>query len=59
MNVDTIDECSKCPVRLLCAGGCRARDYFETGDVALVGEFCEFEKLAFINGIIDFSNFDI
>ena len=58
VNVDTLDECSKCPIRLLCAGGCRARDYYESGSVETVGEFCEYEKLALINGILDSSAFD-
>ena len=58
VSVDTIDECSKCPIRLICAGGCRARDYYESGSVESVGEFCEYEKLAFINGILDYSSFD-
>jgi len=58
INVDTLDECSKCPIRLICAGGCRARDYYESGSVETVGEFCEYEKLALINGILDSSAFD-
>jgi len=55
VNVDTIEECSKCPIRLICAGGCRARDYYESGSIETVGEFCEYEKLAFINGLLDYS----
>lgn len=58
INVDTIEECSQCPIRLICAGGCRARDYYESGSIETVGEFCEYEKLAFINGLLDYSNFD-
>lgn len=57
INVGTVDECSKCPIRLICAGGCRARDFYEGGGVESVGECCECEKLAFINGILDYSNF--
>jgi radical SAM protein with 4Fe4S-binding SPASM domain len=58
ISVHTIDECSRCPIRYICAGGCRARDFYESGSVEAVGEFCEYEKLAFINGIIDYSNFE-
>lgn len=57
VNVDTIEECSRCPIRLICAGGCRARDYYESGSIETVGEFCEYEKLAFINGLLDYSGF--
>lgn len=57
INVDTIEECSKCPIRLICGAGCRARDYSETGSIEAVGEFCEYEKLAFINGLLDYSEF--
>jgi len=55
VNVDTIEECSKCAIRLICAGGCRARDYHESGSIEVAGEFCEYEKLAFINGLLDYS----
>jgi len=58
LNVDAIDGCSRCPIRLICAGGCRARDFYESGSVETAGEFCEYEKLAFINGILKYSNFD-
>jgi radical SAM protein with 4Fe4S-binding SPASM domain len=58
VNVDTIEECSQCPIRLICAGGCRARDYYESGSIETVGEFCEYEKLAFINGLLDYSKID-
>lgn len=57
VNVDTIEECSKCSIRLICAGGCRARDYSESGSIKNVGDFCEYEKLALINGLLDYSDF--
>jgi radical SAM protein with 4Fe4S-binding SPASM domain len=53
LDVDVIEECAVCPIRLICAGGCRARDYYDLGTVERAGEFCEYEKLAFINGILD------
>lgn len=58
INVDTIEECSTCPIRLICGGGCRARDYYESGSIETVGEFCEYEKLAFINGLLDYAEFE-
>ena len=57
VNVNSIDECSKCPIKLVCAGGCRARDYHESGSIDSVGEFCEYEKQAIINGLLDYSQF--
>jgi len=59
LNVDTIKECSTCSIRLICAGGCRARDFYESGSLETVGEFCQYEKLAFINGLLDYASFDI
>ena len=59
INVDTIEECSQCPIRLICAGGCRARDYYESGSIETVGEFCEYEKLSLINGLLDYSEFSV
>ncbi|MDA0238145.1 MAG: SPASM domain-containing protein, partial [Proteobacteria bacterium] len=44
MNVDTIEECSECPIRLICAGRCRARYYYESGSIETVVEFFEYEK---------------
>lgn len=58
INVDTISKCSTCEIRLICAGGCRARDFYESGDLRTVGEFCEYEKLAFINGLLDYATFE-
>ncbi|MDR3347506.1 MAG: SPASM domain-containing protein [Helicobacteraceae bacterium] len=29
VNIDTIKTCPQCPIRLICAGGWRARDYYE------------------------------
>jgi radical SAM protein with 4Fe4S-binding SPASM domain len=53
ISVDTLPKCSSCAVRYLCGGACRARDLFETGSEELVGEFCEYERKALINGIFD------
>ena len=53
VSVDTLAKCEECPIRLLCAGGCRARDFYEVGSIEMVGDFCEYEQLAFLNGIFD------
>ena len=37
----------------ICGGACRARAYHEKGDIMVSGEFCEYEKEAFINGIFN------
>jgi radical SAM protein with 4Fe4S-binding SPASM domain len=53
VNVDTLEKCSTCQIRYICGGACRARDFYEVGSIEKVGEFCEYEKQAFINGIFD------
>jgi len=50
--------CNVCPIKLLCGGACRARSYLETGDLFINSDFCEYEKLAYINGIFDYYEFD-
>lgn len=53
VSVNTLAKCRDCPIRLLCAGACRARDYYEIGTIEEVGDFCEYEQQAFINGLFD------
>ncbi len=53
ISVDTLEKCRECPVRLLCAGGCRARDFYEVGSIEEVGNFCEYELQAFLHGLFD------
>jgi len=53
INVDTLSKCSACQLRYICGGACRARDFYEVGSIEEVGEFCEYEREAFINGIFD------
>jgi radical SAM protein with 4Fe4S-binding SPASM domain len=53
VSVNTLAKCRDCPIRLLCAGACRARDYHEIGTIEEVGDFCEYEQQAFINGLFD------
>ena len=53
ITVDTLGKCSACELRYICGGACRARDFYEVGSIEEVGEFCEYEREAFINGIFD------
>ena len=53
ISIDTLAKCQSCPIRRLCAGGCRARDYYEIGTIADVGDFCEYEQQAFLHGLFD------
>ena len=53
MTVDNIEGCKNCPIKYICGGACRARAYHEKGDIMVSGEFCEYEKKAFINGIFN------
>jgi radical SAM protein with 4Fe4S-binding SPASM domain len=53
VTVDSLAKCSTCQIRLICGGACRARDFYEVGSVEDVGDFCEYEKRAFINGIFE------
>ncbi len=49
----TNDGCKECAIKLLCGGACRARSFYQTGDVFVNSDFCEYEKLAYINGIFE------
>jgi radical SAM protein with 4Fe4S-binding SPASM domain len=53
ITVDTLGKCSTCELRYICCGACRARDYYEVGSIESVGEFCEYERQAFINGLFE------
>ncbi len=50
--------CKVCPIRLLCGGTCRARSYFETGSIFVNSDFCEYEKLAYINAILEYTELE-
>jgi radical SAM protein with 4Fe4S-binding SPASM domain len=52
------EECRTCPIKLLCGGACRARSYLDTGSIFKNSDFCEYEKLAYINGIFEVSTFE-
>ena len=50
--MDSIAKCKECAIRYICGGACRARGYYETGDVAASGDFCSYELNAFLDGIV-------
>lgn len=52
LDVDSIAKCKECAIRYICGGACRARGYYETGDVAASGDFCSYELNAFLDGIV-------
>ncbi len=51
LSVDNIAGCKDCVIRYVCGGACRARAYHENGSIRVSGDFCEYEKAAFIDGI--------
>jgi len=51
LNVLNIKGCKNCNIRFICGGACRARAYYEKGRVDVADDFCEYEKLAFIDGL--------
>lgn len=52
-NVLNIKGCKKCDIRFICGGACRARAFYEKNRIDVSGDFCEYEKLAFINGLFE------
>lgn len=53
LSVNTRKYCRECPIRLLCGGTCRARAYYLSGDLDSADGFCEYEFLAFTEGLLD------
>ena len=53
IDVYSISGCNTCPIRHLCGGACRARAYYESGNLRVSGEFCTYEQLAYVNGLLD------
>jgi len=51
ITVDSIDKCRQCVIRYICGGACRARGYYEAGDIDKSGDFCKYEFNAFLDGI--------
>lgn len=52
LDVDTMGKCKDCAIRYICGGACRARGYYETGDINATGDFCDYELNAFLDGIV-------
>ena len=52
LTVDNLKGCSKCYLRYVCGGACRARAFYECGNIRVSGKFCEYEKKAFVKGIM-------
>jgi radical SAM protein with 4Fe4S-binding SPASM domain len=57
LTVLEIPECKKCEIRFICGGACRARAFYEENRLDVSGSFCEYEKLAFINGLFELYEF--
>jgi len=57
MNVLNIDGCKTCEIRFICGGACRARAFYEKGRLDVSDHFCEYEKLAYINGLFELHEF--
>jgi len=58
LNITNIAECKVCPIRLICGGACRARSFHANGKIDIAGDFCEYERLSYINGIFNSSNLE-
>lgn len=52
LDVDNIEGCKDCAFKYICGGACRARSYYETGNIAKSGDFCAYEREAFLDGIV-------
>lgn len=57
LTVLEVDGCKKCDIRFICGGACRARAFYEKSRLDVSGDFCEYEKLAFINGLFELHEF--
>lgn len=58
LTVLEIKRCKKCDIRFICGGACRARAFFEKNKINVSDDFCEYEKLAFIDGLFELHYFD-
>lgn len=52
LDVDCIEGCKECAFRYICGGSCRARAYYECGNIAEKGNFCVYEKEAYLDGLV-------
>ncbi len=51
LSVDNIKGCKDCFLRYVCGGACRARAYHECGSLHVAGDFCSYERRAFLDGL--------
>jgi radical SAM protein with 4Fe4S-binding SPASM domain len=51
LTVDNVEGCRDCFLRYVCGGACRARAFHEGDDLAATSDFCEYERLAYIDGL--------
>ncbi len=51
LSVDNIEGCKDCFLRYVCGGACRARAYHERGSIHVAGDFCSYERRAFLDGL--------
>lgn len=58
-TVDDIPKCKACAIKYICGGACRARNFYETGDLYNVGDFCKYEFEAYLDGISTIYSHDI
>jgi len=57
LTVLNVEGCKTCEIRFICGGACRARAFYEANRLDVSGSFCEYEKLAFINGLFELHEF--
>ena len=53
LDVDTMDGCKDCSIKYICGGACRARSYYGCKDINSSSDFCDYEKSAYYDGIIN------
>ena len=52
-TVDAIEKCRDCDLKFLCGGSCQARHFSETGSLDVAGDFCDYERAAIVDGLIE------
>ena len=52
-TVNEIESCRKCDLKLICAGSCQARNFYDRGDIDIGNNFCEYDRISIINAIFD------
>ena len=57
LSVPNLKGCKVCSIRYICGGTCRARAFYEKNRIDVSGDFCSYEKLAFINGLFELHEF--